>query len=587
MIGRLQPEEEPTLQNPNVVRITSLLFALAGGVGHAATVASADQWSPPAGYYNAASGTGATLKGQLTAIMSSGHIQRTYGDFRSSAKIHDADPNVANNILLVYNRASVSGLWDSGATWNREHVWPQSMQPGSASNASTGNLGDPHALRPANPSINSSRGNKPFGLDNTTGGHGSLGTYYFPGDDDKGDIARSLFYSDTRWGASLGLALVDSVPAGNQMGDLSSLITWNYLDPPDTFERRRNHTIYSSAYNPSFYSNNRNAFIDHPEYVWSIYVDQNNDSTLYVGGGPGADGSSSTSAIVTSVVVDAPSPQLTTVTLNRTGFDGVFYGVGVAGEGFSTSVDSSNAFPINIGGSDSAVLTVGIDSASMSVAGLKTGQVIIDNLDVTSGAGLGMGAQDADDTIDVELAVLDHADASLSSGSDVNSMPYDFGSLTLNAGAANESIPVYNLEATPGFTADLDIVFNSSSGDTGVMAISEAMLEDIAAGGSSSLTVVIDDTAVGIYSASYTFRTFDDQDLAGSTEGAMISLDLAVQILSGACPSDLTGDNMIDGADLAILLSQWGGPGSADRDGSGTVGGADLAEMLAAWGACE
>lgn len=574
------------MHNPNFVRIHSLLFALAGGVGCAATCAFADQWSPPAGFYSSATGTGATLKSQLTSIMTSGHIQRTYGDFRNSAKIHDADPNVVNNILLVYNRASVSGLWDSGNTWNREHVWPQSLQPGSVSNSSTGNLGDPHALRPANPSINSSRGNKPFGLDSTTGGYTSLGTYYFPGDADKGDVARSLFYSDTRWGPTLGLALVDSLPGGNQMGDLSSLITWNYLDPPDTFERRRNHTIYSSAYNPSYYTNNRNAFIDHPEYVWSIYVDQNNDSTLYVGGGPSADGSSATSAIVTSVVVDAPSPQVTTVTLNRTGFDGVYYAVTVTGEGFSTSGETSNAFPINVGGADSAVLTVGIESASMSVAGLKTGQVVIDNLDITTGAGLGMGAQDADDTIDVELAVLDHAEASLASGSDVNAMPYNFGSLTLNGGAANELIEVYNLEATPGYTAGLDIVFDSSSGDTGVLAISEAMLEDIAAGGSSSLTVVIDDTAAGTYSASYTFRTFDDQDLAGAAEGSMITLDLSVQILSGSCPSDLTGDGMTDGADLAILLSQWGGSGSADLDGSGMVGGADLAQMLAAWGNC-
>ena len=210
--------------------------------------ALADSWDAPLGYYSSATGTGATLKSQLTSIMSTGHIQRQYGDFRNSAAIHDQDPANPNNILLSYNRASVPATWDAGATWNREHVWPVSRQPGSASNSSRGNLGDPHALRPVNPSINSSRSNDPFGFDTTTGGYGSQGSHWYPGDADKGDIARMLFYSDTRW-SSLGLSLTDGFPDGNQMGDLASLVAWNYLDPPDEFERRRNHTIYSQAYN--------------------------------------------------------------------------------------------------------------------------------------------------------------------------------------------------------------------------------------------------------------------------------------------------------------------------------------------------
>jgi hypothetical protein len=39
----------------------------------------------------------------------------------------DADPNNSNNILLVYNRASISGQWDGGSSisFNREHVWPK------------------------------------------------------------------------------------------------------------------------------------------------------------------------------------------------------------------------------------------------------------------------------------------------------------------------------------------------------------------------------------------------------------------------------------------------------------------------------
>lgn len=58
-----------------------------------------------------------------------------------------------------------------------------------------------------------------------------------------------------------------------------------------------------------------------------------------------------------------------------------------------------------------------------------------------------------------------------------------------------------------------------------------------------------------------------------------------------ACPADLSGDGLITGIDLAMLLGQWGacptkgGPGScpADLDGNGLVNGIDLALLLAAW----
>jgi hypothetical protein len=53
-----------------------------------------------------------------------------------------------------------------------------------------------------------------------------------------------------------------------------------------------------------------------------------------------------------------------------------------------------------------------------------------------------------------------------------------------------------------------------------------------------------------------------------------------------ACPADLTGDRVVNGADLTILLGGWGAAGPGDLDGDGTVGASDLTVILSAWGAC-
>jgi len=52
------------------------------------------------------------------------------------------------------------------------------------------------------------------------------------------------------------------------------------------------------------------------------------------------------------------------------------------------------------------------------------------------------------------------------------------------------------------------------------------------------------------------------------------------------CPADLNGDGVVDGADLGILLSAWGGSGVGDLNGDGVVDGADLGGLLSEWGAC-
>jgi endonuclease I len=549
--------------------------------------AGADPYDPPPTYYQLATGTGAILKNQLLAVMSASHIQRTYGNFRDSALITDADPQILGNILLVYNRVSIPGTWDSGSSWNREHLWPQSRQPGSASNSSKGNLGDPHALRPANPSINSSRGNKPFGFDDTTGSFGSLGSYYFPGDTDKGDVSRQLFYSDTRY-ASSKLSLTDSFPEGNQMGDLSSLIAWHYLDPPDDFERRRNQTIYSQVENPAFYTNNRNAYIDLPETAWSIYVDQQNDSRLYVGSEPAADGSSTLEVDLGSVIVGANVPSVQSVTLHKSGFDGTYYEVATSGDATSSVTGRHQAFAINNTGSDSSTLAVGLNTNTFA-AGSRSGSVTIDNLDITTGTGTGQGDNDSNDLLNVTLDVLDHANASFSDVADLNMLLLDLGTVVQGSAAPTRDFDLFNLESTTGFTAALELDRILSTGDTSTLTtdltplIGEAALN---AGMSNTFTALLDTSAVGEFSASYTLH-FSDEDLPGADlPGANQLMDLLLT-LTGKIENafvesaDFDTDTDIDGADFLAWQRGLGLEGSAtlkdgDANGDQTVDGLDL-----------
>jgi hypothetical protein len=54
----------------------------------------------------------------------------------------------------------------------------------------------------------------------------------------------------------------------------------------------------------------------------------------------------------------------------------------------------------------------------------------------------------------------------------------------------------------------------------------------------------------------------------------------------GSCVGDLNGDGGVTGADLGILLGDWGQATASDIDGNGVVDGADLGRLLGAWGPC-
>ncbi len=225
-------------------------------------------------YYAAASGkSGAALKAALHTIISTGVTKISYDAVWDALKVTDQDPANSSNVILIYSGISRSKTLNGGDSgdWNREHVWAKSHGDfGTATGPGT----DLHHLRPEDVAVNALRDNKDF----DTGGSaatGAPGNYtdsdsWEPRNAVKGDVARMIFYMAVRYEGDdswPNLEVNDSVSNGTNpyLGRLSVLKLWNTQDPPDAFEKNRNQVIYAT------YQHNRNPFIDHPEWVSSIF----------------------------------------------------------------------------------------------------------------------------------------------------------------------------------------------------------------------------------------------------------------------------------------------------------------------------
>ncbi|MCM2579307.1 endonuclease I family protein [Streptomyces meridianus] len=242
--------------------------ASAAAPARAATVTPYDDT-----YYAGALGkSGQDLKDALHGIISS-QSKLTYSQVWEALKDTDEDPNNSSNVVLLYTGRSQSKSTNGGDAddWNREHVWAKSH---GDFGTSTGPGTDIHHLRPTDASVNSTRGNKDFDNGGSQVGE-APGNYtdadsFEPRNAVKGDVARMILYMAVRYEGDDGFADLepnDSVNNGSAPyhGRLSVLKQWSTQDPPDAFEKRRNEVIYTT------YQHNRNPFVDHPEWVESIW----------------------------------------------------------------------------------------------------------------------------------------------------------------------------------------------------------------------------------------------------------------------------------------------------------------------------
>ena len=194
---------------------------------------------------NAQSGRDLLL--ELRTLTTSTHTYVTsYDDLKDYLPDADQDLENPGNMILFYTGESIKKKYDC-TTWNREHVWCQSLAEGWFKTSGAG--ADMHHIRPCNSSVNSSRGNTPFGV-----GSG----YYTPTDEYKGDVARIIFYLLTRYEKA------DDYSVTVIAQSMDMLLEWNDLDPVSNHEAYRNDYI-------SDIQGNRNPFIDNSDYADMIW----------------------------------------------------------------------------------------------------------------------------------------------------------------------------------------------------------------------------------------------------------------------------------------------------------------------------
>ena len=243
-----------------------------------------------------------------------------YGSSASDSKNNPYIHALYNN-RNIPNEARAWGNHNQDA-WgiNQEHIWAKSHGfDTKGSDSSGGARGDPMHLVAGNGWANHEHSNYFFAFVDKTKSYSDAGskyqtaygnltgksknaggneTVFEPQDSDKGDIARAIFYMAARYnyfsgsdtdpidGNNPNLVLLNNLSENSKtgtssaseaygMGLLSDLLAWNKLDPVDEYEAHRNNLLLNN------YTNNRNPFIDFPEWADYIWGTANIDGTNY------------------------------------------------------------------------------------------------------------------------------------------------------------------------------------------------------------------------------------------------------------------------------------------------------------------
>ena len=203
------------------------------------------------GSSNISSTPSSQLYKALQKLMKDNHeVITSYADTRPLYSYTDCQNGNRNELTCFYSGIKIGPNWDSGATWNREHTWPNSKgMDGDDEN-------DIMMLRPASSSVNSSRGNNAYG---------ESANFYDPNDVTNGalnlhgDVARIFLYVYVRWGNTANPWGTNGVIESKDV-----LLRWMEEDPVDTWEMGRNDSVESIT-------GTRNVFVDYPELAFALF----------------------------------------------------------------------------------------------------------------------------------------------------------------------------------------------------------------------------------------------------------------------------------------------------------------------------
>ncbi len=249
---------------------------------------------PPANYYATATGSGYALKTQLYNIISTDNNVQPYNGMWTFFEIADVLPNgkvwdIYANCNFTFGLPANGGNQDVGTGgnvecefFNREHTVPNSWYGNQEPMRS-----DVVHILPVDKKANAERGNLPFGTVNIASytssnlskrGSSSIigptGQVFEVINEYKGDIARIFFYMATRYENIIAGWANQSAEAAQMLDGSSNkvfnqwaldmLYQWHLQDEVSLKELNRNNDIYN-------YQNNRNPFVDNPQWVESIW----------------------------------------------------------------------------------------------------------------------------------------------------------------------------------------------------------------------------------------------------------------------------------------------------------------------------
>lgn len=240
----------------------------------------------PPGYYDAAAGKSGTALQQALHDIIDNQNPRTYNelwtdfqqtDVKSNGKVWDIysdNPTGTPPYEYTFISDQCGSYSGEGDCYNREHSFPKSWF-----NDLTPMYTDLFHLYPTDGYVNGRRSNYPYGEVSSaswTSQNGSRlgncawpgysGTVFEPIDAFKGDLARTYFYMATRYYGEDASWPGSDMVNGSQPKPWARtmLVQWAQQDPVSQKEIDRNNKVYSIQ-------NNRNPFIDHPEYANMIF----------------------------------------------------------------------------------------------------------------------------------------------------------------------------------------------------------------------------------------------------------------------------------------------------------------------------